>query len=557
MLLCVLFGFVEFGEVGVVGGAFGGVDGGLLCGVGFGLGDGVHGLAADGGAGAEAEFSGVEVPVVEVGGVVEHAGVEGVGVDAVAVGERAPVPFAVGFFLVGDAPVAAADLDGLGGVLVFGAVVDEDAGAGFHVGVAAGFVHDLVDAVDEVAHVGAGAGGGVVPCSAVGDEFVECLLLCGESLGVGLADVAEGDFGVGEWCEEVFFGFEDAALEAQGWGEGGVGDLGFVAEAGAFGAEAGLLEGFDGGGVADGGCGEGFEFGFGEVEEFLGVVAVGEVDVGDAGLAGAVGVGDAPLLGGGGVFDVFFAVVDAAEVDFAAVASGGLSVGVGGFDAFAPAVEAGDDVAGVDGAADFGQVLAVFEAAGGVGLASSVEHVDDASADAVHVVGGLDFGLDFEPVGVGDALDGFEDGAVVEGEVRGLGEGAGVHGAGLPAGVFEGFVEAGLGGGVPVAFVLDVRAGEFRDAVGGVGDGDGDAAGAFHVAALAYVFVPLAEGVLEDDSFVLADLAEGGDVQGVGAVGRLGADGADRVGQVAQGGAPSVEDHEAHRSDSYMRVRGS
>ena len=100
--------------------------------------------------------------------------------------------------MVGDAPVAAADVDALGGILVFWFVVHVDALAGFEVRVSAGGVHDLVDAVDEVLHVRAGAAGGAVPCAGVGDEFVEGLLLGGEALRVGLPDVAEGDLGVGE-----------------------------------------------------------------------------------------------------------------------------------------------------------------------------------------------------------------------------------------------------------------------------------------------------------------------------------------------------------------------
>ena len=146
-------------------------------------------------------------------------------------------PFA--FFAVGDAPVSASDVDALGGVLVFGLVVHVDALAGFEVCVAAGRVHDLVDAVDEVGDVWFGAGGGVVPCAGVGDELVElsapCVVLVGDACG----DVAEGDGGGGLVAGEVLFDLQDASFEAQGRGEAGVDDVDGVADVGAFGADAG------------------------------------------------------------------------------------------------------------------------------------------------------------------------------------------------------------------------------------------------------------------------------------------------------------------------------
>ena len=258
---------------------------------------------------------------------------------------------------------------------------------------------------------------------------------------------------------------------------------------------------------------------------------------------GAVGSHDAPVGERLVVLDVGFAVVDVGEADFAAVSAGGFAFLVGLFDAFAPAVEAGDDVAGVDVSFDLGEVFAVFEAFRGVGGASVFDEVDDALADAVAGRVGLVFGLDFEPVGVGGLLDGFEDGAVVEGEVGGAGDGAGFDGADRPPGAFQCLGEAGFGVRVAVAFVLDIGAGQFGDAAGAVGDGDGHACGAGGLGGLAYVFRPAAHRVLEDDAFVLVDLADGGDVQGVGAVGGAGADRFDGVGQVAERVAPAVEDH--------------
>ena len=111
--------------------------------------EGSFGGDAGGGHAPGGEFSGVEVPLVVAGGIGELACVYGVGVDAVAVGERAEVPVSVRLLAVGDAPVSASDVDALGGVLVFGLVVHVDALAGFEVRVSAGGVHDLVDAVDE------------------------------------------------------------------------------------------------------------------------------------------------------------------------------------------------------------------------------------------------------------------------------------------------------------------------------------------------------------------------------------------------------------------------
>ena len=261
---------------------------------------------------------------------------------------------------------------------------------------------------------------------------------------------------------------------------------------------------------------------------------------------GAVGSHDAPVGERVVVLDVGFAVVDVGEADFAAVSAGGLALVVGLFDAFAPPVEAGDDVAAVDVAFDLGEVFAVFEAFCGVGGASVFEQVDGALADPVAGRVGLDFGLDFEPVGVGGLLDGFEDGAVVEAEVGRAGDGAGLDGADRPPGAFQCLGEAGFGVRVAVAFVLDIGAREFRDAAGAVGDGDGHACGAGGLGGLAQVFRPAAHRVLEDDAFVLVDLADGGDVEGVGAVGGSGADGFDGVGQVAERVAPAVEDHVSH-----------
>ena len=258
---------------------------------------------------------------------------------------------------------------------------------------------------------------------------------------------------------------------------------------------------------------------------------------------GAVGSHDAPVGERLVVLDVGFAVVDVGEADFAAVAAGGLAFLVGLFDAFAPAVEAGDDVAGVDVAFDLGEVFAVFEAFRARGLASVFDEVDDALADAVVGRVGLVFGLGFEPVGVGGLLDGFEYGAVVEGEVGDAGAGAGFDGADRPPGAFEGFGEAGFGVRVAVAFVLDIGAGQFGDAAGAVGDGDGHACGAGGLGGLAQVFRPSTRAVLEHDAFVLVDLADGGDIKGVGAVGGSGADGFDGVWQVAERVAPAVEDH--------------
>ena len=150
-------------------------------------------------------------------------------------------------------------------------------------------------------------------------------MLGAQALGVGLADVAERDLGVGEAADEVFVDFEHAAFKAQRRGEGRVYDLDFVAYVDAFDAHACLLERGDGGLVADHWRAERLELSFGEREEFIWVVAVGEVHVGDAGLAGAVGAGDAPVFGGRGVLDVFFAVVDGGEVDFASIAAGGVA----------------------------------------------------------------------------------------------------------------------------------------------------------------------------------------------------------------------------------------
>ena len=202
-------------------------------------------------------------------------------------------------------------------------------------------------------------------------------------------------------------------------------------------------------------------------------------------VSGAVGSHDAPVGERLVVLDVGFAVVDVGEADFAAVSAGGLALVVGLFDAFAPPVEAGDDVAAVDVAFDLGKVFAVFEAFRGVGGAPVFDEVDDAPADLVAGRVGLVFGLDFEPVGVGDFLDGVEGGAVVEGEVRRAGEGAGLDGADRPPGAFEGFGEAGFGVRVAVAFVLDIGAREFGDAAGAVGDGDGHACGAGGLGGLA------------------------------------------------------------------------
>ena len=258
---------------------------------------------------------------------------------------------------------------------------------------------------------------------------------------------------------------------------------------------------------------------------------------------GAVGSHDAPVGERLVVLDVGFAVVDVGEADFAAVAAGGLAFLVGLFDAFAPAVEAGDDVAGVDVAFDLGEVFAVFEAFRGAGGAPVFEQVDDALADLVAGRVGLVFGLDFEPVGVGGLLDGFEDGAVVEAEVGGTGAGAGFDGADRPPGAFQCLGEAGFGVRVAVAFVLDIGAGQFGDAAGAVGDGDGHACGAGGLGGLAQVFRPSTRAVLEHDAFVLVDLADGGDVEGVGAVGGSGADGFDGVWEVAERVAPAVEDH--------------
>ena len=170
----------------------------------------------------------------------------------------------------------------------------------------------------------------------------------------------------------------------------------------------------------------------------------------------------------------------------------------------------------------------------GVGGAPVFDEVDDAPADLVAGRVGLVFGLDFEPVGVGDFLDGVEDGAVVEGEVGHAGDGAGLDGADRPPGAFQCLGEAGFGVRVAVAFVLDIGAREFRDAAGAVGDGDGHACGAGGLGGLAQVFRPAAHRVLEHDAFVLVDLADGGDVEGVGAVGGSRADGLDGVGQVAE-----------------------
>ena len=185
------------------------------------------------------EPAGVEVPVVQACGAGESAGEDCVGEDALAVGEAAEVPVSVCLLVVGDAPVAAADVDALGGVLVFGLVVHVDALAGFEVCVAAGRVHDLVDAVDEVGDVWFGAGGGVVPCAGVGDELVElsapCVVLVGDACG----DVAEGDGGGGLVAGEVLFDLQDASFEAQGRGEAGVDDVDGVADVGAFGVDAG------------------------------------------------------------------------------------------------------------------------------------------------------------------------------------------------------------------------------------------------------------------------------------------------------------------------------
>ena len=481
--------------------------------------------------------------MVQACGVGEAAGEDGVGEEALAVGEAAEVPVSVCFLVVGDAPVAAADVDALGGVLVFGLVVHVDALAGFEVRVSAGGVHDLVDPVDEVLHVRAGAAGGAVPRAGAGDEFVERLLLGGEALRVGLPDVAEGDLGVGEAAGQVFLDLEDAAFEAQWCGEAGVDDLHAVAYVRAFRVVSGLAECGHVGGVGDDGRGAGLERVLGEGEEFLGVFAVGEVHACLAVVSGAVGSHDAPVGERLVVLDVGFAVVDVGEADFAAVAAGGLALVVGLFDAFAPAVEAGDDVAAVDVAFDLGEVLAVFEAFRGVGGAPVFDEVDDAPADPVAGRVGLVFGLDFEPVGVGGLLDGFEDGAVVEGEVGRAGDGAGLDGADRPPGAFQCLGEAGFGVRVAVAFVLDIGAREFRDAAGAVGDGDGHACGAGGLGGLAQVFRPAAHRVLEDDAFVLVDLADGGDIKGVGAVGGSGADGFDGVGQVAERVAPAVEDH--------------
>ena len=437
-------------------------------------------------------------------------------------------------------------MDALGGVLILGLVVHVDALAGFEVRVSAGGVHDLVDPVDEVLHVRAGAAGGAVPCAGVGYELVERLLLGGEALRVGLPDVAEGDLGVGEAAGKVFLDLEDAAFEAQWCGEAGVDDLHAVADVRAFRVVSGLAECGHVGRVGDDGRGAGLERRFGEVQEFLGVFAVGEVHACLAVVFGAVGSHDAPVGERVVVLDVGSAVVDVGEADFAAVSAGGLALVVGLFDAFAPAVEAGDDVAAVDVAFDLGEVLAVFEAFRGVGGASVFDEVDDAPADPVAGRVGLDFGLDFEPVGVGCLLDGFEDGAVVEAEVGRAGEGAGLDGADRPPGAFEGFGEAGFGVRVAVAFVLDIGAREFGDAAGAVGDGDGHACGAGGLGGLAQVFRPTVQRVLEHDAFVLVDLADGGDVEGVGAVGGSGADGFDGVWEVAERVAPAVEDHVAH-----------
>ena len=365
----------------------------------------------------------------------------------------------------------------------------------------------------------------------------------GHALRVCLSDVAEGDLGVGEAAGQVFLDLEDAAFEAQWCGEAGVDDLHAVADVRAFRVVSGLAERRHVGRVADGRRGAGLERRFGEVQEFLGVFAVGEVRACFAVVFGAVGSHDAPVRQRVVVLDVGFAVVDVGEADFAAVAAGGLALVVGLFDAFAPAVEAGDDVAGVDVSFDLGEVLAVLEAFRGAGGAPVFEQVDDALADPVAGRVGLVFGLDFEPVGVGGLLDGFEDGAVVEGEVGGAGDGAGLDGADRPPGAFQCLGEAGFGVRVAVAFVLDIGAREFRDAAGAVGDGDGHACGAGGLGGLAQVFRPTVQRVLEDDAFVLVDLADGGDIKGVGAVGGSGADGFDGVGQVAERVAPAVEDH--------------
>lgn len=167
--------------------------------------------------------------------------------------------------MVGDAPVAAADVDALGGVLVLGLVVHVDALAGFEVRVSAGGVHDLVDPVDEVLHVRAGAAGGAVPCAGVGYELVQGLLLGGHALRVGLPDVAEGDLGFGEAAGQVFLDLEDAAFEAQWCGEAGVDDLHAVAYVRAFRVVSGLAECGHVGGVGDDGRGAGLERRFGEV----------------------------------------------------------------------------------------------------------------------------------------------------------------------------------------------------------------------------------------------------------------------------------------------------
>ena len=356
-----------------------------------------------------------------------------------------------------------------------------------------------------------------------------------------MPDVAEGDLGVGEAAGQVFLDLEDAAFEAQWCGEAGVDDLHAVADVRAFRAEAGLSEGGHVGRVGDDGRGAGLERVFGEGEEFLGVFAVGEVHACLAVVFGAVGAGYAPVGERLVVLDVGFAVVDVGEADLAAVSAGGLALVIGLFDAFAPPVEAGDDVAAVDVAFDLGEVLAVFEAFRGVGGAPVFDEVDDAPADLVAGRVGLVFGLDFEPVGVGGLLDGVEDSAVVECEVRRAGDGAGLDCADRPPGAFEGFGQAGFGVRLAVAFVLDVRAREFRDAAGAVGDGDGHACGAGGLGGLAQVFRPAAHRVLEHDAFVLVDLADGGDVEGVGRVGGSGADGLDGIGEVAERVAPAVE----------------
>lgn len=114
----------------------------------------------------------------------------------------------------------------------------------------------------------------------------------------------------------------------------------------------------------------------------------------------------------------------------------------------------------------------------GGGRAAPADEAEGAGRDARARRVGLVGGDGLESERGADVLDCGERVGVVEREVCLGGFGAVVHGAENPSCAGERFFRACEGGGRPVAFVLDIRGGEFLDGVDAVRGGQGEPVGA-------------------------------------------------------------------------------